>query len=184
MSATVLKLYDTVDALLIVEEWIYEHEDELRASEGVLPQELADLLAAAQVDFKTKTERVALFIRELLSNAVAVKEEEKRLILRRQHYEKAAEGLKGYLLHELERAGEVKVEGQLATVRVQKSPPAVTCELPQDELAALSLMTTGLITVVPVSYRVNRDGVLEAYKAKHMLPAGIIVSQGTHIRIS
>ena len=44
---TVLRLYETADALDVVREWIYENEEVLRANEGVFPDELAALLLDA-----------------------------------------------------------------------------------------------------------------------------------------
>lgn len=184
MTAT-LKLYETVDALQVVREWVYENDEAIRAAEGALPDELAALLESAEIDFKVKTENVALFVRELLANAAAVEAERNRLDARVSHYKKAAESLKGYLKGQMERADIPKVEGRLVTVRLQKNPPAVKVLATQEELAAMrdELHTSLFVTVVPESYRVDTDYVKAVWKNGAELPAGITVEQGQHLRI-
>ncbi len=178
---TTLRLYEATDALDVVREWLYEHDDEIRAMEGALPDELAALLHEAEGDFKTKVERVGLFIRELIANANAVKAEEERLSLRRKHYEKSAEGLKGYLLMEMQRAEIPKVEGKLVTVRVQKSPPSVQSSLTPDELRSIE---DTWVQIVPESRRLNSAAVIAHWKATEESPIdGVTVSQKAHVRI-
>jgi hypothetical protein len=182
---TSLKLYQTVDALNVVREWIYEHDDEIRNAEGALPDELAALLEQAETDLETKAESVALFVRELYSNAKAVRDERDRLDARVRHYERAAESLKDYLKFQLERSGIAKVEGKLATVRLQKSPPSIKALLDQDALARMKAdpATTEYVETIPQSFRVDNDTVRAAWKEGRELPAGIEVVQSNHVRI-
>jgi hypothetical protein len=42
------RLYEATDAIEIVRDWILEHDEELRANEGALPDELAELLAKVE----------------------------------------------------------------------------------------------------------------------------------------
>lgn len=180
-----LKLYEAVDAIDVVRAWIYEHDEEIRAMEGALPDELAELLAQAEGDFKSKAERVALFVRELLANAGAIKVEEQRLAARRQHYEKAADGLKAYLKLQMEAADIPKVEGKLVTVRIQKNPPSVKCSLTPDDIGRLRADpgTERFVAVIPESYRIDAKAVLEGWKSGEVIPAGFTVEQGSHLRI-
>src|SRR3954470_17853739 len=113
MTTTAIHLYDATDAIEIVREWLEEHDEELRANEGVLPPELAELLAHVEGTFDAKAEKVALFIRELLSTAKAVKEEETRLVARRRAMENNADRLKRYLESNMLEAGRMRIEGKL-----------------------------------------------------------------------
>jgi hypothetical protein len=180
-----LKLYEATDALDVVREWIYEHDEEIRAMEGALPDELAELLAKAEGDFKAKAERVALFIRELLANAAAVKIEEERLTARRKHYERAADGLKRYLQGQMELAGIPKVEGKLCTLRLQKSPPGVIGNPTLDSLAywKTTLTWSRFVVTVPEQLRLDGRALIEAWKSGEEIPVGVEVVQGQHLRI-
>ena len=184
MTAT-LRLYEATDALDTVREWLLEHDDEIRASEGALPDELAALLEEAEGTFREKAERVALFIRELLANAEAVKAEEARLCARRKHYEKSAEGLKAYLLFQMQAAEIPKIEGKLITLRVQKSPPSVKVLIEQEKLAEMreSPETMLYVETVPESYRVDTDYAKAIWKNGGTLPQGIEITQKSHVRI-
>jgi hypothetical protein len=184
MTAT-LKLYETVDALNVVREWIYENDEAIRAAEGALPDELAALLDTAEIDFKGKAENVALFIRELIANAKAVREERDRLDSRVKHYERAAESLKAYLKINMELADVPKVEGKLVTVRLQKSPPAVKVLLDQDTLGRMraELHTALFVKTIPESFTVDTDYAKAVWKNGGELPQGIEVTQGQHVRI-
>lgn len=177
-----LKLYEAVDAIDVVREWIYEHDDEIRAMEGALPDALAELLAKAEGDFKAKAERVALFVRELLANAEAVKIEETRLAARRKHYERAAEGLKAYLKMQMELADIPQIKGQLVTVRLQKSGPSVTAPaFSQEDLARI---LDEYVRVVPETRSLNSAAIIAHWKATGESPIeGVTVGQNQHIRI-
>lgn len=181
-----LKLYETADAIAVVREWVYEHDDLIRNSEGALPDELAALLETAEGDFKAKAENVGLFIRELVSSSKAVKDERDRLDARAKHYDRAAEGLKAYLKCQMERSGIPKVEGKLVTVRLQKNAPAVKCLLSQDDLGRMRAEPelSSLVVTVPESFRLDADAVKAEWKAGRELPVGITVEQGQHVRIA
>jgi hypothetical protein len=182
-AAPAMRLYEATDALDVVREWIYEHDEEIRAMEGALPDELAQLLEQAEGDFKTKAERVGLFIRELVVNAKAVKEEEVRLASRVKHYERAADGLKRYLQSQMEQAGIPKVEGKLCTVRLQKNSPAV--HAPDMTQEALGRIRAEFVIVIPASYRLNTAAILQHWKATGENPVeGVEVTQGRHLRIA
>lgn len=190
-----LRLYDTVDALETIRMWVMEHDDEIRAAEGALPDELAELLAKAELDFNTKVENVGLFIRELELSAAAMKNEAARLTARQRHMEKAAEGLRRYLLNEMGRAGIPKVEGKRLDVRMQKNPPSIKYA---DEGGLIRLYNNPDVDakdmvvekVVTTSYRLIPDLVLSFWKAenasalKTLADHGITVEQGAHLRFS
>lgn len=182
MIAT-MKLYEATDAIEIVRDWIFEHDEELRANEGVLPDELAELLAQVEGDFATKAERVALFARELAATGKAIKEEEERLRARRKSMESTVDGLKRYLEMNMLIAEKMRVDGKLVTLRIQKNPPHVEGERTQEDLQMLYLLKSRFVAVIPATYRLDAKAVIEAWKAGESIPVGLTVSQGASLRI-
>jgi hypothetical protein len=197
MTATALHLYEATDAIEIVRDWILEHDEELRANEGVLPDELAELLAKVEGDFNAKAERVALFIREMLATAKAIKLEEERLYARRKSMENAADRLKRYLEMNMLAAEKMRIEGKLVTLRIQKNPASCTIEREptQEELSSLHSMEPQAVTYTPPregAYSINPSGLIAASKivnAKgettgYISPLdGVVVRQGASLRI-
>jgi Siphovirus Gp157 len=157
MTASTLKLYEATDAIEIVRDWILEHDEEMRANEGVLPDELAELLAQVEGDFAQKAERVALFVRELLATAKAIKLEEERLSARRKSMENAADRLKRYLETNMLLAEKMRIEGKLVTLRIQKNPPSCSSSVGPADLEAYSHVPelAQFIEIVPATYRLN-----------------------------
>lgn len=195
-AAAALKLYEATDALQVVAEWLEENDELIRASEGAIPDELAELLAKAEGDFNVKAERVALFIQERLGQSKLVKDEADRLAARAARLKRHAETLKRYLHAELLRARIQKVEGKLISVRVQNSPPAVEGDVAEGLLEQLWRRAEesevednperGLVVRIPESFTLNRTAVLQAVKAEQALPpelAGVEVTRGTHVRL-
>ncbi len=174
-----MKLYELSDAREILDSWVAE-------SEGEWTPEMEALMADLDGKADEKIERVGLFIRETLANAAAIKTEEERLHARRKARETAAESLKSYLLREMDRLGKTKVQGLLATVAIQKSPPSVTCALDESMLRFAVEADTELapfIREVPATHRIDRDAALQAYKNGGQLPPEIVVTVGSHIRV-
>lgn len=182
MTASVA-LYDLSNARAILDEWLNE-------SEGEVTPELEALLAELDVKADEKIERVALYIRERLARAAAVKEEVQRIQAIQKREEKAAESLKAYLHREMERLGKDKVNGLLCTVALQKNPPAVGTLLTDADLAVAyreedpALAGVGqFIVEIPTSYRLDKDAVKAAAKNGDYIPPCITVSQGYSLRI-
>lgn len=181
MSAA-LKLYDTVDELETVREFLLESEG------GELTPEMEALLDHAVAGFEAKVERVALMVRELTATAEAIETEAKRVAARAKAATRAAESLKGYLKHQLERADVTSVKGVLATVRVQANPPKVVGTAHADELYQLrELFQSPLVRYIPPAparYELDAKAVVAAWKAGEDLPAGISIEVGSHLRIA
>jgi hypothetical protein len=139
---------------------------------------------ASRATRRRKVERVALYIREQLATAAAIEEERDRLASRANQKQKAAEGLKRYLKSQLERLGLTKVEGLLATVAIQKnSAPAIRTVLQPEELFAIPEAQPFIKRAEVVTYAMDREAILAAFKAHQPLPAAIAVEVGTHVRI-
>jgi hypothetical protein len=174
-----ITLYETVNALAIVTEWLDE-------SGGEITPEIEDLLAEAEGDFTTKAERVALYIRSLDAEAEAIKAEEARLAARRKVRENGAERLKGYLHRWIEAAGRDSVKTPLITAAIQTNPPKVECDLQEGDLVELGanglsyVKSTEVITI-----SLDKKAILADHKAGTLqgLPAGIRVTQSTSLRI-
>jgi RecB family endonuclease NucS len=187
MTASAIHLYEATDAIEIVREWIFEHDEELRANEGVLPDELAELLSHVEGTFDQKAERVALFIREMRATVVAIKEEEVRIVKRRRAMENAADRLQRYLEANMLEAERMKIEGKLVTLRIQMNPPSVQCALEDAALKAIynSVVSEAfpIVKRVPESYVLDKRAVLDAHKLGKKLPAGIEIERGASLRI-
>lgn len=182
MTATTLKLYETSEAVEYLRSCLYELE-------GEWTPEIEELLDKAESDFNAKVERVVLFMRELDANAKAVKEEAARLSARAAQYQKTSASLKAYLQLQMERAEIPKVEGKLASARLQKSPPCVVGEASDEQLR--NLLATGagqFVTVIPEQLRLNAKEVIAWWKATGDLGplglTGVAVEQHTHVRVS
>lgn len=84
----------------------------------VLGMDLVDLLAGA---FEEKAESVALYIKELLADAKAIREEEKALADRRAKKERKAEAMKDYLANALLALDRQKLETPKVALSFRKS---------------------------------------------------------------
>lgn len=187
MSA-VLKLYECTDDLATVREWLEEQRETIVAAGGECPPELAELLDMAEGNFAEKAERVALFVRELVATAKARREEARRLLDGAEHDERSADSLKQYLLLNMQRAETKKIKGKLVTIRVQKSPAAVHNDLSDADLQRLYTLGTvdgarQLVRRIPESYTIDPRAVVQAQALGEELPAGVTVTQASHVRI-
>lgn len=179
MTAT-MRLYEISDARNILDTWLEE-------SEGEMTPELEALLGDLTGQMTEKIERVALYVRERLAHAKAVKDERDRLDAIVKREEKAAESLKSYLKLQMERLGTARVNGLLATVAIQNnSVPSVACALDNEALKIAYLTNSPIgqfVVEVPAVYRIAHSAVVAAQKAGDPLPAEIEVSLGSHLRI-
>jgi hypothetical protein len=162
MTAPAIKLWEATDAIEIVRDWIAEHDEELRANEGVLPEELAQLLDQVDTDFVKKAERVALFIREQVATSKAIKDEEDRLRSRRKSIDNTVDGMKRYLETNMLAAEKMRIEGKLVTLRIQKNPPSLQRDrdLSHEELVTLHAFDPALVIYTPASYALNGAAVI------------------------
>lgn len=178
-----LKLYEATDALEIVREWLCE-------SEGELTPEIEALLNDAALDFDLKAERVALMVREFITEGEAIAAEAERLAARAKAREKGAERLKAYLHREMTAAERPVVKRPLVTIRVQASAPSVRGELPEEKLRNLAQIAPSLVRHVPEKFNLDARALLAAEKNGEQpleqhgeLLAGIEIVRGSHVRI-
>jgi hypothetical protein len=175
MTAT-LRLYEITEMRARLDIWLEE-------SEGELTPALEQLLAELDAKADEKVERIGLYLRELAAHAKALAEEEARLAARRQARERAIASLKAYLLSHMEQLGKTKVNGLLCTVAIQKnSAPSIEC-LDAQALHATDQGDLFVEKVITTSFRLRRDELIAAWKANLPLPPGVIITQGSHVRV-
>lgn len=169
-------LYQLAEMRDVLDVWLYEEH-------GVETPELGALLKDLDGEVDRKIEAVGLYIRELDSEAERIKGEETRLRERRKARENAADSLRGYLLHQMEKLDKTSVKGTLLTVALQPSPPAVTSTLSEAQLSDRWLNDGPQFVTMHESYTLNRNAILAAVKAGQEIPEGIAVTQSRHVRL-
>lgn len=173
---TSVALYEIAEMRRVLDGWLEE-------SEGECTPEMEQLLADVDAKADEKIERVALYIRERLAHAAAVKEEVQRLQAIQKREEKAADSLKAYLHRQMDALGKEKVNGLLCTVAMQKNPPSVKGDVPPSVLAELMDSAAQFVVYTPATYTLNWRAVLDAHKAGQPIPDGLTIEQGTSLRI-
>jgi hypothetical protein len=178
MTATAVKLtlHDLGDAQDILDNIF------LAETEGEATLEIEQLMEMLQGQISDKVERWGLWIRGQQLQIELIKSEEDRLRSMRKTLENAVDRSKNALQVNMQRVQLDKVKGKLISVSIAKNPPAVTCENiqavfegPQGDLFATREER--------IDFRLNRDVVLEAWKAGQGLPPGVVVTQGSSIRL-
>ena len=177
-----MKLYEAVEQLATVNDWIAEHEEEIREAGGELPPALAELLDLADGQLDEKVERVALKIRILRAEADVIGSEADRLAARAKGRLASAAALTQYLHRCLNAAGVNKVEGSLATVALQRNPPSVVSSLNLDDPAVRVRLPEPMVRG-KITWSLNRQLVLEHHRAGVPLPEGLTVVIGESVRI-
>lgn len=169
MEASRLHLWEVAEELELI-------GAEIAEAGGVMTPEQESALDDLAGTRDEKIERVALYIRERLVNAEAAHAEAVRLGAIERHHAAAAEGLKGYLLRNMERMGVQRVDTPRVRVRVQKnSRPAI--RYTRDPATLPEFLRK---TVV----QVDGNAAYEQLKAGAPLPDGFVVEVGSHVRIS
>jgi hypothetical protein len=104
----------------------YQHELERLADSGEIPpDEIADTLTLLEGDIRDKAVQVAAFTRNLDVSAAAIREAGKAMLARADRVERRAEGVRNYLLFQMQAAGITKIECPWFTLTIRKNPPAV-----------------------------------------------------------
>ena len=134
---------------------------------------LQDTLDSLTDAIEVKAENTAKIIKVIEAEAVALKEEEKRLSSRRIALENKSKGLKEYLQSNLELAGLKKLKGKLFSFAIQKNA------------AKLNIVDADKI---PIRYWLVPPPVLDNASIKEALKEGQLVeganlTQGESLRI-
>lgn len=88
-------------------------------------QTFLDTLESLSGDLEVKATNVAMFIKNLESNAAAIKQAEEAMSKRRKAQEDKAKRIKEYLLENMLRTGVSKIECPYFTLSIRKNPPSV-----------------------------------------------------------
>ena len=108
-----MKLYEIANEYLALVEAIENEE---------IPEEaVADTLEAITAEIEDKADNIACLMKTLNAEALAIREEEKRLAKRRQAKERVAERCKEYLSDMLKKVGIDKVETTRNKITFRKS---------------------------------------------------------------
>lgn len=101
---------------------------------GEVDEEKANAyLENLQIDRKDKIENIAVFIKSLEADALAIKAEEKRLKERREAKERKAERMKSYVANSMLLHGDLKLETPRVALSFRKSDSVVV-----DDIALLT----------------------------------------------
>lgn len=93
-------------------------------------QTIADTLEGMSGDLELKATNVAMFVRNLESSAVAIKEAEGAMAARRKAIERRADNMRNYLLTNMQHAGITKIECPHFALSVRANPAAVVINEP------------------------------------------------------
>lgn len=135
-------------------------------------EDIGSALETIEGEIEEKAEGYAITIREMESEAAAIKAEEKRLAARRMHLENRVSYLKTHLEESMRATGKTKFKTKLFSFGIQKNPPSLSVA---DE------------SQVPEKYwkitrSIDRSGLLKAVK-DGLTVEGIELKQGESLRI-
>lgn len=99
-----------------------------QAIEAGIPQEEAetawfDTLDGIEEEFNQKAENIAVYIKELIAKADAIRQEEKRLFERRKSCEHHVAALKNYLMQSMLQMQQKKIDGIRSRITIRNNPP-------------------------------------------------------------
>jgi hypothetical protein len=163
-----MKLYETVAALSLVENWIDEFLTENPAMEGALSQPLEELLAQAEMDLAAKVGNIALLWKTLQLEAEFLKSEASRLTARRASREALVVRLKDFVKGAMLAAEKVSIKDPRVTVSVRVLADKLELAEGFDPAA---LPETFRIT----KYEPNMAAVKEYYEKHNRCPEGFTV---------
>lgn len=143
---------------------------------GDIPEEaIADTLEALDGEFDAKADDIACYIKQLLSDAQAIKAESENLAERAAAKKRKADSLQNYLYQQMKVRGKDKLETTRNVLKIRKNPPSVQID---DEAAfigwAQTEHKTDFLTIKDPT--VNKTAVKEALKAGMEIPHAQLVS--------
>jgi dTDP-4-amino-4,6-dideoxygalactose transaminase len=180
----VLRLYDALTALDILDDLIEEHATIIEAHGGDIEAvpEIAELLAFAEEQFQSVVERWGLKIRTLLAEAAAANVEASRLAALVARKENAASRLKDFLKRQLVAREIRKISTPMVTVRVQANSRATVRAASETTIEELYAQGSPFIKHKEL-FSLDSDAVLRAQKDGQDIPTSILVETGCHLRV-
>lgn len=137
---------------------------------GELTDEVLEQLEQLAIDEQTKVENTALFIKHLLSDAKAIRQEEISLAERRRNKESKAERLKGYLSAYLAARDYKKYETSKVALSFRSSSPLAIGD--KDEL--IRYLKANYADLVKVTEDIDKTGVKKLIQDGHEIPHAVI----------
>lgn len=148
----------------------------LADSEELPAEVIRDTLEGLQGDLTTKSVNVAKFILGLEAEARAIDEAIEKLKERAERRRRRAEGIRAYVLFNLQRAGVTKVECPEFTISVRLNPLGVEVEDPS------AIPPRFMVQPEPPPARPDKTAIKEALKAGEHV-AGCFLRQGERLDI-
>lgn len=168
--ARTMRLYDLAASWELI-------ADEIVDAGGEITPEIASKLDALESILHAKADAICSLVQRFNRQATAAHAEADRLVKLANVRDRAAGKLAAYLKTCMEMMNTPKIETDIFRVRVQKNGrPAIRCDV---DPASLPAEFRKEITTVSM----QADALLEAWKMKRELPPGVMVTQGTHLRI-
>ena len=87
-----------------------------------------DTLAALEGKFDAKAENIAVYIKNMSAEVIALKQEEDALKRRRLAFEKSVERMKAYLLGSMHAVGRLKIDTPRARLSIRKNAESLVVE--------------------------------------------------------
>ena len=142
---------------------------------GQLTPEVETILQEWEGAIEKKADGYCCIIAQLERQAGAFKAEADRLKALASASDNAARRMRDRLKEAMETNGIKKLETERFKLAIQKnSVPSVRCDRPVEDLPERFRR---------VRLELDREEVLEAWEAGDMLPGGVEVEKGTHLRI-
>jgi predicted nuclease with TOPRIM domain len=152
---------------------LYELSEQYRSLSDTLLEEqpqneeaLKTQLASITDQFNEKSESLGKVILEYGAENEAISKEIDRLTQRKRTFDNKAEWLKNYLQVEMQTANVDKVQGQILTISLQKSPPS--CQVLNE-----SLVPQEFIKIIPESRQISKVDILKHFRETGEVPDGV-----------
>jgi len=175
---------DRANAMSILNDWFEEYDEQIKAADGEVPEELHELLQGAFPELKQKIEGCASMIGAWQADLAVQYDEIERLQARRKSRQGRIDSLRRYMLLCMDIAGEQKIDGTFYTVSVKKTPAKVTAPDTLTEAEAKEWPEL-FVTIIPTQYKPDKGAIKEAWQIKPdgPLPAGVSVTTGKTVAI-
>jgi len=158
-----MKLYELSSEYINLKEYLNLGDIE-PTDEEKLKEQLSKITDA----FNTKVENLGKVIREYEAESDTIDDELDRLSRRQKAISNKAEWLKNYLQVEMQTANVDKVQGQILTISLQKSPPS--CLILNE-----SLVPQQFIKVIPETHQVSKVDILKHFRETGEVPDGVSI---------
>lgn len=139
-------------------------------------QTISDTLEGLSGELEVKATNVAMFIKNLEAQALAIKEAEKQMAERRKAIEKKAEQINAYLKDNMQRTGITKIESPYFALTLKNNPPRVVID---DESAIPSIF---MVEPLPPAPSPDKKLIGDKLKAGEDVP-GCHLEQGQRLEI-